>query len=102
MISEPNRPAETQAIATVEPTQAQRVAEDKLRTANEDQTAGLEDASVQPEAAGTTMDELDQLHQELEAMRRQAEENLDQALRVRAEMENLRKRTYRDVENAHK
>ena len=102
MISEPNRPAEAQAIATVDPTQAHRVAEDTLLTANEAQTAGLEDTSIQPEAKETTMNELDQLHQELEAMRRQAEENLDKALRAQAEMENLRKRSYRDLENAYK
>ena len=35
-------------------------------------------------------------------MRRQAEENLDKALRAQAEMENLRKRSYRDLENAYK
>ena len=102
MISEQNRPAKEQAVATVDPSQAQRVAEDPLLTANEAQTVGLEDTSIQPEAKGTTMNELDQLHQELEAMRRQAEENLDKALRAQAEMENLRKRSYRDLENAYK
>ncbi|MEX2524189.1 MAG: nucleotide exchange factor GrpE [Gammaproteobacteria bacterium] len=44
----------------------------------------------------------DGLQQELEAARRQARENEDKMLRTQAEMENLRKRTARDVENAHK
>ena len=39
---------------------------------------------------------------ELAAARRGARENLDRALRVQAEMENLRKRSERDLENAHK
>lgn len=46
--------------------------------------------------------EEDGLQQELEVARRQARENEDKMLRTQAEMENLRKRTARDVENAHK
>lgn len=42
------------------------------------------------------------LRQELEAARQEARDNLDKAVRAQAEMENLRKRTSRDVENAHK
>lgn len=47
-------------------------------------------------------DEDDGLQQELEVAQRQARENEDKMLRTQAEMENLRKRTARDVENAHK
>ena len=39
---------------------------------------------------------------ELEAAKQAAEENLNKYLRLAAEMENLRKRTVRDVENARK
>ncbi|OGT71878.1 MAG: nucleotide exchange factor GrpE [Gammaproteobacteria bacterium RIFCSPLOWO2_12_47_11] len=42
------------------------------------------------------------LMQELEEQKRIAAENLDKALRVQAELENMRKRTARDIENAHK
>jgi len=42
------------------------------------------------------------LEQQLEAQTRKAQENLELALRTRADMENLRKRTARDIENAHK
>jgi molecular chaperone GrpE len=44
----------------------------------------------------------EQLQQELEAARQEAGDNLDKALRAHAEMENLRKRVARDIENAHK
>jgi molecular chaperone GrpE len=42
------------------------------------------------------------LQQELETARQKAGENWELFLRTRAELENLRKRTQRDVENAHK
>jgi molecular chaperone GrpE len=41
-------------------------------------------------------------HQALEALKHQAQENLDKALRAQAELDNVRKRSLRDVENAHK
>jgi molecular chaperone GrpE len=46
--------------------------------------------------------ELDPLQQEIESLKQQVKENEDKALRIAAEMDNLRKRTLRDVENAHK
>ncbi|HEX5054980.1 MAG TPA: nucleotide exchange factor GrpE [Gammaproteobacteria bacterium] len=42
------------------------------------------------------------LRQELELARNKADENWQLFLRTKAELENLRKRTQRDVENAHK
>lgn len=42
------------------------------------------------------------LQQELEAARQKAEDNWQLFLRTKAELENFRKRTQRDVENAHK
>ncbi|MFQ5658788.1 MAG: nucleotide exchange factor GrpE [Gammaproteobacteria bacterium] len=52
----------------------------------------------------TLADELDieALKQTIENLRQQADENIDKAMRAHAEMENLRKRTQRDIENAHK
>ena len=47
-------------------------------------------------------DEFETLKSLLEKEQEQAQANLDMALRAQAEMENLRKRTARDVENAHK
>ncbi len=47
-------------------------------------------------------DELETLRILLEKEQEQTQAHLDTALRAQAEMENLRKRTFRDVENAHK
>ncbi len=42
------------------------------------------------------------LQEQLEKLQDESKDNLDKVLRAQAEMENLRKRTSRDVENAHK
>ncbi|MEM7027859.1 MAG: nucleotide exchange factor GrpE [Pseudomonadota bacterium] len=47
-------------------------------------------------------DEIENLRSLLEKEQEQAQAHLDTALRAQAEMENLRKRTTRDIENAHK
>jgi molecular chaperone GrpE len=49
-----------------------------------------------------TVDNEALLRQELETVRQKAEDNWQLALRSKAELENLRKRTQRDIENAHK
>ena len=58
--------------------------------------AGGEAATAAP---GTPAADLDD---EPTAARREARENLERALRAQAELENLRKRAERDLENAHK
>jgi molecular chaperone GrpE len=45
---------------------------------------------------------IQELKQELEAAEQKAQENWDKAVRTLAEMENLKKRTQKDVEDAHK
>jgi molecular chaperone GrpE len=57
---------------------------------------------AEPQPADTWPTDPEQLQQELEAARQEAGDNLDKALRAQAEMENLRKRVTRDIENAHK
>ena len=47
-------------------------------------------------------DEAEQLRQQIVVLERQAGEARDRAMRAQAELENLRKRTARDVENAHR
>ena len=42
------------------------------------------------------------IEEELAEARRAAEENMDRALRVQAELENVRRRMERDLQNAHK
>lgn len=54
-------------------------------------------ASATPEA-----EELQQLHSQLSAAEAKASENWDQLLRTKAEMDNLRRRTERELESAHK
>ncbi len=44
----------------------------------------------------------DSLQSELEALKKQVQESLDKAIRAQAELDNVRKRSVRDVENAHK
>jgi molecular chaperone GrpE len=47
-------------------------------------------------------DPLAPLKQEVEELKRRAAENLDKALWAQAELDNMRKRTARDIESAHK
>ena len=46
--------------------------------------------------------DIEALQNQLEKEKEQSQANRDSALRAQAEMENLRKRTVRDIENAHK
>ncbi|MFZ2724691.1 MAG: nucleotide exchange factor GrpE [Methylococcaceae bacterium] len=45
---------------------------------------------------------IDELKKELEEAKQKAHENWDKAVRTQAEMENLRRRTQKDLEDAHK
>lgn len=56
----------------------------------------IEDTNEQGET------ELDELKQALEAAQAQASDHWDRVLRMQAEQENLRKRSQRELENAHK
>jgi len=88
-------------------------------TENNGETVGEEQASVNPEEMNTEeiteaigdpagqdedLDDLDiEPHeQEIQDLKSQVEEHLDKALRAQAELDNLRKRSHRDIENAHK
>ena len=46
--------------------------------------------------------DIESLQNQLEKEKKDSQKNKDLALRAQAEMDNLRKRTARDVENAHK
>lgn len=76
---------------------------------NSEDSGDTEDiSSIQPEDDDIeiTEDEAssieEQLRQDLEVAMKKAEDNLELAQLTQAEMENLRKRTSRDIENAHK
>ncbi len=58
-----------------------------------------EEADVRQDVAGN---EVAELLQENERLKIEAQENIDKALRAVAELDNIRKRTSRDIENAHK
>ena len=45
---------------------------------------------------------IESLSEQIEALKTSAADNLDKAVRAQAELDNVRKRTTRDVENAHK
>ncbi len=66
------------------------VAEDVVEqtTSNSEEQAGSED--------------VEQLKKQLSAAEKKAEEHWDKAVRATAEMENLKRRTQKDIENAHK
>ena len=51
---------------------------------------------------GDLPDSIESLKTSLEAERKKSDENIDKAYRAQAELDNLRKRTARDIENAHK
>ncbi len=61
------------------------------------------ETEVQAESENETQElDIETLQNQLEKEKEKAQTNLDTALRAQAEMENLRKRTARDIENAHK
>jgi molecular chaperone GrpE len=61
-----------------------------------------ENESFTPFAGSEGASELEQLQQAVTAAEAQAQAARDQALRALAELENVRKRAQRDVENAHR
>ena len=95
--------------------------EEKKQTVNGGGTGATEDSAVQDVVAeepaletiapaqeeadvrqNVSSDEVAALLQENERLKLQAKENIDKALRAAAELDNIRKRTSRDIENAHK
>lgn len=74
----------------------------------------VDEIEVKPEAAeeitaievtaeaGAEENNIESLTQEITALKQLAGENLGKVLRAQAELENVRKRTIRDIENAHK
>ena len=60
------------------------------------------DETEQVQAESSPELTVDELVQKLEAAEQKAADNMDQLLRTRADMENLRRRMQKDLENAHK
>ena len=61
--------------------------------------AGADGAPPRSESSGTPLEDVEK---ELSEARRAAQENLDRALRVQAELENVRRRAERDLAHAHR
>lgn len=59
-------------------------------------------ASPVDQAPGADELSVEALSQKVESLKQKAAENFDKVMRAQAEMENLRKRTAREIENAHK
>ena len=72
----------------------------------ESQTTEAEIVSESTESSHTEIEEheytVEELKQELEETKQKAHEAWDKAVRTQAEMENLKRRTQKDVEDAHK
>ncbi|MBM2829670.1 MAG: grpE [Gammaproteobacteria bacterium] len=75
---------------------AQTVVDETETVAEQTEEAPLAEEVV------TEENKIEALTQEIEALKLAAAENLDKAMRALAELENVRKRTARDIENAHK
>lgn len=80
--------------------------EEAPKNANAEQTAEIPQSETDAAAESATgmeeTDELEQLRSQLSAAEAKASEHWDQLLRTKAEMENLRRRTERELESAHK
>ena len=81
------------------------VQEDETNDVAEQETSTAEnvnDGLDVEENADLQETDIEALQNQLEKEKEQSQANRDSALRAQAEMENLRKRTVRDIENAHK
>lgn len=76
----------------------QELAKEKL--ADEEQAAT--EASAETEQGSVEPTSIKQLTEQLVAANRKAEENWDKFVRTQAEMENLRRRSEKELQNAHK
>ena len=97
MTGQENKKTQDHAEETVEVEQDSQMTEDLLNTVSE----ALE-IEGDPESAQGVISDIESLQNQLEKEKKDSQKNKDLALRAQAEMDNLRKRTARDVENAHK
>lgn len=78
------------------------VEESAVETQSQAEVAAPETAQeVKPEAPAAEVSLAD-LQKQLAEAQQKAQENWDKAMRAQAEMENIKRRTMKDVENAHK
>ncbi len=98
------------SVEQSDPSQGELLDEEKNNT-TEKKTSDGSDAAEQLietaegddlETTNDALSELDVLNNQIAALEQQSSDNQDKAMRAQAELENVRKRTSRDVENAHK
>lgn len=77
-------------------------AEDALSGELLDEISNESSPSDESTDSNTDDNEADTIEQQLETALKKADENWDTLLRTRADMENLRRRNQKDIENAHK
>jgi molecular chaperone GrpE len=97
MTGQENKKTQDDAEETVEVEQDSQMTEDLLNTVSE----ALE-IEVDPEPVQDVISDIESLQNQLEKEKKDSQKNKDLALRAQAEVDNIRKRTARDVENAHK
>ena len=83
-------------------TVAEVLSDQAAETAHDADPADPDAVAENSEAADGPESDLAGLQAQLDQANAKADENMDLALRTRAEMENLRKRQARELENAHK
>jgi molecular chaperone GrpE len=83
-----------------EKTETQVENEEIFEAASSEESLAEEELSLNEPPSQETL--IEELKQELAAAEQKAQEHWDKAIRVAAEMENLRKRTQKDLEDAHK
>lgn len=93
-----------ESIAIEEPMPDDAVLPSEQETVTETPPAApaIAATGVEAEGAAARDEPLARLQRELEEHRRRAADSLDQFLRARAELDNMRKRAARDIESAHK
>jgi molecular chaperone GrpE len=81
--------------------QVEDIVQEQLEDSHKDE-AKLEDAHKNEEKLDSPEKSADSLEVQLEQAQAKASENWEQFIRAKAEMDNLRRRSVKDVENAHK
>ena len=86
---------------------AENPTEDAMENNRQPESSGTDEAAPEVvvesgDSEADTADELEQLRQQLTVQEQRANEATDRLLRAQAELDNVRKRSSRDIENAHK
>lgn len=81
--------------------QVEEIIQEQLEDSHKDEEK-LEDAHKNEEKLESPEKNADSLEAQLEQAQAKASENWDQFIRAKAEMDNLRRRSVKDLENAHK